>query len=425
METPEPIASSVAAPPTIDLAVYGIINAGKSSLINALSRQGRRPTSPIGGTTAEVAAEDWTEAQAEVGPYLLRLIDTPGIEEVDGHHRADLATEAALQADLVLFVSAEDLTASALEAVRELNQAGKPIMVALNKVDLLSPSEQAEILRAVREKVVGIVEPDNVVPIAAAPIVREKREAVDGSTTIHTIRGEPEVGPLETRLIAAIEASAPELKALAEASQRVTDALRSGPIRQARRLRAERVADETAAGLAVALAVNPIPILDLLTGPSGLAILVRRVSGVYGQRPGSADVQALSSELLRGARVSLWGSLIGVGVGGALKFVPGLGHLAGAITQGTSAGVLGHILGRALIDYYDRGGEWGDAGLAALLDQIAAQTDRKALTRGLTDRLRESLDRLRPEPPAWRQWLGRSARPQDPEPGQRPEGRAD
>ncbi|MFO0960656.1 MAG: DUF697 domain-containing protein [Isosphaeraceae bacterium] len=397
-----------AGAPTLDVAVYGIINAGKSSLINALARRHDRPTGPIGGTTAEVAVEDWREARGEVGPYALRLIDTPGIEEVEGHHRADLATEAARHSDLVLFVTAEDITAAALEAIRELNAAGKPLMVALNKIDLLSPPEQAEILLAVRGKLAGIVAAEDVVPIAAAPIVREKQQAIDGSTIVRTVRGEPEVGPLESRMLAAIEASAPELKELAEASRMVEGALREGPIRRARRTRAERVADETAAGLAVALAVSPIPILDLLAGSGGLAVLIRRVAGVYGERPGPSAVKALSSELLRGASVSLWGSLIGVGVGGALKFVPGVGHVAGAIAQGTSAGVFGHILGRALIDYYDRGGRWGDAGLAALLDEIAARTDRKALTRGLAAKLRQSLERLRPDAPRWPFGRGRS-----------------
>jgi small GTP-binding protein len=394
--------ATASAAPTLDVAVYGIINAGKSSLINALAHRDLRETGPIGGTTGDVATKAWRELRAEVGPFSLRLIDTPGIEEVAGHHRADLATGAAKAADLVLFVTAEDLTAAAIEAVHELNQAGKPLMVALNKSDLLSPDEQAEILASLCSKLDGIVAPDDVVAVAAAPIVREKVEGADGVWHIVTLRGAPEVSDLEDRLLAAISATAPELKALAEASRRVEGALAELPERQARRTRAERVADETAAALAVALAVNPIPAIDLLTGPSGLAILVRRVAHVYGVELDREAVKGLASDLFRGGRVALWGSLAGVGVGGALKFFPGLGHLAGALAQGTSAGLFGHVVGRALIDYFERGQEWGEGGLIALLDQIAAQTDRKALTRGLVARLREQLDRAKP--PRWGWW---------------------
>ncbi len=386
------------APTKLDVAVYGIINAGKSSLINALAHRQARATGPIGGTTDEVAAEDWRALTADVGPFSLRLIDTPGIEEVAGHHRADLATDAAKQADLVLFVTAEDLTAAALEAVRELHQAGKPLMVALNKTDLLSPEEQTEVLSALRTKLAGTVAGDDVVAVAAAPIVREKVEGPDGTFHVVTLRGEPEVSDLEDRLLAAIAAAAPELKDLAEASRRVAGALKQAPERQAKRARAERVADETAAALAVALAVNPIPALDLLTAPSGLAILVRRVAGVYDVGLNREAVKDLATELFHGGRAVLWGTLVGVGVGGAMKFVPGVGHVAGALTQGTSAGLFGHIVGRALIDYFDRGQDWGEGGLHALLDEIAKRTDRKALTKGLADRLREQLEEVKRSP---------------------------
>ena len=40
----------------LDVAVYGLINAGKSSLINALAGTSARPTGPIGGTTLDVAS---------------------------------------------------------------------------------------------------------------------------------------------------------------------------------------------------------------------------------------------------------------------------------------------------------------------------------------------------------------------------------
>ena len=44
-----------------------------------------------------------------------------------------------------------------------------------------------------------------------------------------------------------------------------------------------------------------------------------------------------------------------------------------------------------LVGYLDRGHDWGDGGLVAALDRIAASTDRKALTRGLVDRIRARL----------------------------------
>ena len=219
----------------------------------------------------------------------------------------------------------------------------------------------------------------------------------DGGTKIESVRGEPEVGGLEARLLEALAESAGDLKDLAELSDLVAGhvAVRDRAKADLRE-RANRVADETSAALAVALAVNPIPLLDFLTGPGGLAVLVRRVSAVYGE-PASAEVaRGLAADLIRGGRVVLWGSLAGTLMGGAMKVVPGLGHLAGAITQGASAGYFGHVVGRALVVYLENGRDWGDGGLVAALDRVAASTDRKALTRGLVEQIKGRLRGARP-----------------------------
>jgi len=438
---------------TLDVAVYGIVNAGKSSLINALVRREERAAGPIGGTTSEVAGVVWRvveeqsgaialpvdpppqpsptrgegareegerSEQAESQPaaysgslppcggglgwggddsstagpprYAVRLIDTPGLEEVAGQSRGELATDAARRADLVLFVMAEDLTATARRALVALREAGKPILVVVNKVDLLDPEARDAVVAAIREGLAGIIPAEDVVETSASPIVRRRVATADGGSRVETVRGEPEVGAIEARLLAALAASAGDLKALAELSEQVAGHVVAREGEKARlRERAVRVADETSAALAVALAVNPVPLLDFLTGPGGLAVLVRRVSAVYGE-PLSVDVAGgLAADLIRGGRVVLWGSLAATLMGGAFKLVPGLGHLAGAITQGVSAGYFGHVVGRALVDYLENGRDWGDGGLVAALDRVAASTDRKALTRGLIDQIKAKL----------------------------------
>ncbi len=162
-----------------------------------------------------------------------------------------------------------------------------------------------------------------------------------------------------------------------------------------RRVRAERVADETSAALALALAINPIPLLDFLTGPGGVAILVTRVSAVYGEAPTAEVARSLAGELVRGGRAAFWGSTAAVVVGGAMKLLPGVGHVAGALTQGASAGYLSHVLGRALVGYLENGHDWGDGGLVAALERIAARTDKRAITRGLAARIKDRLNSAR------------------------------
>lgn len=382
------------------VAVYGIINAGKSSLINALAGREARPAGPIGGTTVDVAGVDWrVVAEGEDAPpdddprrHAVRLLDTPGLQEVGGLDHEALATGAAFEADLVLFVLAEDLTGTARQALVSLKESGKPVVVALNKMDLLDSVEGEHVLTSVREGLAGLIPPEDVVPVSASPIVRRLILLPGGGSRVETTRGEPEVGALEARLLAVLAESAEDFRDLAEALARVDSHVlaREGE-RSIRRLRAERVADETSAALAVALAINPVPLLDFLAGPGGLAILVRRVSEVYGERLSAEVARGLAGELIRGGRVVLWGSLAATIGGGAMKILPGIGHLAGALTQGASAGYFGHVVGRALVEYLDRGHDWGDGGIVATLDRIAASTDRKAVTRGLVDRIRARL----------------------------------
>jgi hypothetical protein len=376
--------------PRLDVAVYGLINAGKSSLINALAGASRRPTGPIGGTTTEVAELAWREVDAEVGGFDVRLLDTPGLEEVGDETRSDVATEAATRADLVVFVVAEDLTATARAALLRLREVGKPTVVTLNKVDLLAPAEESSVLSSIRERLEGIVPPEDVVAIAAAPVVRER--GADGR--VEARRGEPRVEALVGRLLVAVAESGEDLKEMNAVRERIEAHVPARDRAKAeRRERAERVADETSAALALALAINPIPLLDFLTGPGGLAILVTRVSAVYGESPTAEAARSLAGELVRGGRAAFWGSAAAVVAGGAMKVLPGLGHVAGALTQGVSAGYLSHVLGRALVGYLESGHDWGDGGLVAALEAIAARTDRKAITRGLAGRIK---DRLRP-----------------------------
>ncbi len=62
----------------IPVAIIGATNAGKSSLLNALTEDDRAIVSDIHGTT-----RDTIEESIEIGDYLFRLIDTAGLRETN------------------------------------------------------------------------------------------------------------------------------------------------------------------------------------------------------------------------------------------------------------------------------------------------------------------------------------------------------
>ncbi len=151
----------------VEIVVFGEISTGKSAMINALVGEAVADVNVRGGWTKDVWNLGWNGAGYCV-PGLANsevvLIDTPGLNEVDGAQRAAMAHEAASRADLVLFVIDSDLNEVEYSALVELAASHKPIVLVLNKADLYSPEELAELMSVFRgPRLAGIVDPENVV----------------------------------------------------------------------------------------------------------------------------------------------------------------------------------------------------------------------------------------------------------------------
>ena len=126
----------------LHLAVFGRVSVGKSALANALLGESAFEVGVLHGTTRTASPRPW-QVVAGSGVH---LIDTPGIDELDGEAREQLAHEVAGISDLVVFVVDGDMTTRERDALVVLAGTERPLLIALNKADRYDSAELERLL---------------------------------------------------------------------------------------------------------------------------------------------------------------------------------------------------------------------------------------------------------------------------------------
>ena len=121
----------------VHIGFFGVRNAGKSSLVNAVCGQKVALASDVAGTTTDPVRK--AMELLPLGP--VEIIDTPGIDDVGnlGQRRISRACDVLRSCDVAVLVSVAGR--APLAAERELvglfEQRGIPYVVARNKADVL------------------------------------------------------------------------------------------------------------------------------------------------------------------------------------------------------------------------------------------------------------------------------------------------
>ena len=364
----------------VHIAVFGRVSVGKSAVLNALLGRDAFEVGVLHGTTTGAAGQQWQEASADG----VHLVDTPGINELSGEQREKLAYDVAGRSDLVLFVVDGDMTSVEVDALQLLARTQRPLLLALNKADRYTAAQRAELHERLVQHARGSVQPANIVEVMARPAVeRVLQVQADGSEREIERARAPDVSALRARILAILEAEGKTLAALNAAlfAGRLADEV-GERLTVLRRGLAERVTRSYCLAKGVAVALNPVPVADLLAAAALDVALVMHLSRVYGlplTRAEAGKLLATIAAQLAALMGAIWGVHL---VASALKGMSaGLSTVVTAGAQGALAWYATVLIARAAERYLAAGKSWGEHGPKRVVQDIVASLDRDSILR--------------------------------------------
>ena len=397
---------------TVEIAAFGMVSRGKSSVLNALMGQEVFRAGSTHGTTVARASQRWEVSRA-IGPgwedARLILVDTPGIDEVGGEAREDLAREVARHADLILFVISSDMQRREFEALSQLREAQKPILLVFNQVDRYPDADRDLIYSKIAsERVRHLIRPEDVVMTAARPDpFRVKLQRPDGTTTLSWERPTPVIEPLKLRILEVLEQEGKALVAL-------NTLLFAGDIHEEIVAHKVRIRDDAANRLiwnfalakGATVALNPIPIADMAGGLAvdvGMIVALSRLYGIpFTKRTAVILVKDMDKAMGALGAVEVAGRLMVVGAkallagttiatGGLAAPLAAVGYGAVSVSFGVTASWASYVLGRAAKVYLQQGCQWGNLGIKTVIQQILLQAKADSVVERLRDDLRRKV----------------------------------
>lgn len=376
------------------ISTFGLVSSGKSSLINALLGKEVVATGPLHGVTQSLTLLRWTPNIAK--DLEVELIDTPGLDEISGAARATMAREIAHQSDLIIFVVTGDITRTEYQALRDLRTSQKPLILAFNKIDLY-PDKDRQTIYAQLQKLNAAYSNENlnepisineIVMVAARPQpIQVRIEATDGTVATEWETPLPQIEELQTTLNDILSKEARSLLALnALVQARAAENQIAQKTVQLREREAQKIIWKYARYKAIAVAVNPIALLDLLGGLIADLALIRSLARLYGLPITTYEAGTLLRRIVASSGGLLLGEIgsnliLGAGKSSvaftsAFESTGGLmAYLSTASLQGAIAGYGTYIVGQVAQIYLEQGCTWGDLGSSTLITKILNQIE--------------------------------------------------
>ena len=402
----------------VQIAAFGMVGRGKSSVLNALVGKDIFPTGALHGVTRTIDTANWKltpEQIADTNQNLQRLtitgkqgeiqlLDTPGIDEVNGEAREVLACELAQRVDLILFIVSGDVTQVEYRALSKLREAGKPMLLVFNKIDQYPEADRIAIYQKIKEeRVRELISPDEIIMVAASPIEVRGIKDRAGKLKVQRVRGNPQVETLKLKIIELLDNEGKSLIALN--SMLFADTVNERLLQRKLAIR-DRAANELInKGMmvkAMTIALNPVTAIDLFSGAIidvGIILSLSRLYGITMTQTGAVELLkniALSmggisaSELIATLGLSSVKGLLGLTIPatGGLSLAP---YLSVAIAQGGVAGVSSYAIGQVTKTYLANGASWGEQSPKVVVQKILDSLDERSILNRIKSELRAKL----------------------------------
>jgi GTPase SAR1 family protein len=311
-----------------------------------------------------------------------------------------MARDVARQADLILFVVAGDLTRTEYEALCELRQSQKPILLVFNKSDLYPEKERSEIYQQLQQLGTSspaptfkqVLSSEEIVMVAAEPQPLPVRvEYPDGSTAEQWEAPPPQIEELRSKILAILNREGRTLLALNALSQaREAEANIARKTLEIRQSEAESLLWKYAKYKSLAVAANPIAILDLLGGIATDLALIRSLARLYGLPITSFEAGKLWRTIIFSTVGLLLGEMGGVfllGVGKSAAAAASAfdsptaltAYGSAALLQASLAGYGSYAVGKAAQHYLEQGCSWGTSGPSTVMAEILRQVEPQTI----------------------------------------------
>lgn len=317
------------------LTLFGHASSGKSSLIQALIPEKAIDTDVVKGTTTHITHHQYGN---------LVLADVPGFDAVEQASLTQLALEEARRAHVVVFLLNGDLTRTEMSLFQSLKNIQKPMVLALNKMDLYTEEQQSQLQHAIAEKTADRFP---VVSICTGGHESVHIEQTDGTVITEQRPRAQIIKPLIDAIKQVIQGNETALHRFRDAgflqlaSEKLTQASQDHNQKEAMKI----IDSHTNKAIVGALA-SVAPGSDLVIQGTIGTQLVRSLCELYQVPFNQLQIdQVLKST---GGKLKTSTSLILAISGNALKSFPGLGTAAGGIMHAVAYGLIFNSLGQAV-----------------------------------------------------------------------------